>query len=138
MTLTEVLAQQQSRIDAARKHYQECNSKLSHLIDQIQAADAWDTGAMRGLSKQLEIAGNEIHSAMQVWDSAINTYADIPETEPATAIYQEWEEAVKLMPQGYRVKDGWFHDAAGGRCNKAPAALTQRQTDILTGMIPVR
>ena len=136
MTFTEVLAQQQKHIDAAREHYRDCNSKLNHLINYIEAADAWDGEALAKLNLDLEVAGNKTYSAMQAWNKAVDSMA-VPATEPTTATMAEWEEAASLMPQGYRIKDGWFHDAAGGRSNKAPAVLTKRQIDILTGVIPI-
>lgn len=137
MTFTEVLDQQQTRIDAARDRYRECNRKLNHLINQIQAADAWDAYAVANLNKQLEIAGNETQAAMQAWDLAID--ADIPKTaeHSDTATMAEWLDAVRLMPQGYRIKDGWFHDS-NGRCNTPSGQFTRRQIDILTGVISVR
>lgn len=137
MSFTEVLAEQQSRISVALLHYRECNSKLNHLLSQIQAADAWDEKAIAKLNLDLKVAGNETCSAMQAWNEAVDSMA-VPATFPATATMAEWEEAVKLMPQGYRIKDGWFHDAAGGRSNTPPVSLTQRQIDILTGALPIR
>lgn len=84
MSFTEALAQQKSRIVRARDCYRDCNSKLNHLINQIEAADAWDEEAIAGLNKQLEVAGNETRSAMQVWNEAVDSMV-IPATEPATA-----------------------------------------------------
>jgi hypothetical protein len=50
----------------------------------------------------------------------------------------EWEEAAALIPPGYRIKNGWFYDSHGGRCNLPPTKLSPRQAAILTGVIPVR
>lgn len=136
MTFTDVLAQQQSRIDAAREDYQDCNSKLNHLINQIEATDTWDGEALAKLNFDLEVVGKKTCSAMQAWNEAVDSMV-VASTEPVIATMAEWEEAASLMPKGYRIKDGWFHDAAGGRSNKAPAVLTQRQIDILTGAIPI-
>ncbi len=59
-------------------------------------------------------------------------------TQKSFATYAEWEEATKLIPPGYRLKNGWFYDSAGGRCNFPSRRLSQRQRDILTGKILVR
>lgn len=56
----------------------------------------------------------------------------------AFATMAEWEEAAKLIPRGYRIKNGWFCDSHGGRCNLPPTKLSPRQFDILTGALPVR
>jgi hypothetical protein len=56
----------------------------------------------------------------------------------ATATMAEWEEAAKLVPAGYRLKNGWFYDSNGGRCNLPSTKLSQRQIDILTGLVPIR
>jgi len=85
MSFTSLLAQQQSRINAACEHYRECNDKLNHLIDQITAADAWDADAVAKLNKKLETAGNETLAAMQAWDEEIAAIADIPETDDEPA-----------------------------------------------------
>lgn len=86
MTFTEALAQQQSRINAAREHYRECNDKLNYLIDQITTADAWEIETITKLNKELETAGNETQVAMDAWDKEIAEGADIPQTdlEPAS------------------------------------------------------
>ncbi len=138
MSFTSLLAEQQSRIDTARDRYRECNRKFSHLVEQVLVVDAWDAYAMAQLNKELEKAAASRDEAMNGWDSAIAAYADIPETDKQrdTATMAEWEEAVSLMPKGYRVKNGWFHDTKG-RCNTPNTALTQRQIDILTGVISI-
>lgn len=136
MSFTEVLDQQQSRIVRARDRYRECNRKLNHLVNQIEAADAWEASAIAGLNKQLEVAFDETREAMQVWNEAVDSMA-VPATEPAIGTMAEWKEAAALMPQGYRIKDGWFHDSQGGRCNIPSSKLTQRQVEILIGVIPV-
>ncbi len=59
-------------------------------------------------------------------------------THKAFATMHEWEEAAKLIPPGYRIKNGWFCDSHGGRCNLPPTKLSPRQIDILIGVIPVR
>lgn len=56
----------------------------------------------------------------------------------AFATVAEWEEARNLIPAGYRLKDGWFYDSNGGRCNLPPTKLSPRQIDILIGAVPVR
>lgn len=58
-------------------------------------------------------------------------------THKAFATMAEWEEAAKLIPPGYRIKNGWFCDSHGGRCNLSPTKLSPRQIDILTGALPV-
>ncbi len=59
-------------------------------------------------------------------------------THKAFATMAEWEEAARLIPPGYRIKNGWFCDSHGGRCNLPPTKLSPRQIDILMGVIPVR
>jgi hypothetical protein len=59
-------------------------------------------------------------------------------THKAFATMHEWEEAAGLIPPGYRIKNGWFCDSHGGRCNLPPTKLSPRQIDILMGVIPVR
>lgn len=59
-------------------------------------------------------------------------------THKAFATMAEWEEAAGLIPPGYRLKNGWFYDSHGGRCNLPPTKLSPRQFDILTGVILVR
>ena len=125
-------------VNAARDHYIECNRKLNHLIDQIEMADSWNNEAITELNRQIEIAGNETQAAMQTWNEAVNTLCQIPEEEePATATMAEWEVAARLIPPGYRLKDGFWHDRAG-RCSEPPVVLTKRQTNILAGVIPIR
>ncbi len=63
---------------------------------------------------------------------------DFRPTYKAFATMDEWEEAAALMPPGYRIKNGWFYDSHGGRCNLPPTKLSPRQAGILTGVIPVR
>ena len=94
---------------------------------------------MAQLNKELEKAAASREEALNAWDSTIAALREIPETDEHsdTATMSEWEEAVSLMPQGYRIKDGWFHDTHG-RCNTPNTALTQRQIDILIGAIPIR
>ena len=58
-------------------------------------------------------------------------------TYKAFATMAEWEEAAALIPPGYRIKNGWFYDSHGGRCNLPPTKLSPRQAGILTGVIPV-
>jgi hypothetical protein len=59
-------------------------------------------------------------------------------THKAFATMAEWEEAAGLIPPGYRIKNGWFCDSHGGRCNLPPTKLSPRQIDILMGALPVR
>lgn len=59
-------------------------------------------------------------------------------THKAFATMAEWEEAARLIPPGYRIKNGWFCDSHGGRCNLPPTKLSPRQFDMLTGALPVR
>lgn len=63
---------------------------------------------------------------------------DFRPTNKAFATMHEWEEAAGLIPPGYRIKNGWFCDSHGGRCNLPPTKLSPRQIDILMGVIPVR
>ena len=63
---------------------------------------------------------------------------DFRPTYKAFATMDEWEEAAALIPPGYRIKNGWFYDSHGGRCNLPPTKLSPRQAAILTGVIPVR
>ncbi len=64
--------------------------------------------------------------------------ANLRLTHKAFATVAEWEQAAKLIPPGYRLKNGWFCDSHGGRCNLPPTKLSPRQIDILTGALPVR
>lgn len=100
MNSTEALVQQQSRIDSAREHYRECNRKLNHLIDQIEAADCWDVEAVASLNRQLETTGNETEAAMQVWNQAIDAIASIPQTNSYNA----------FKPQSYLEARGYYDD----------------------------
>jgi hypothetical protein len=59
-------------------------------------------------------------------------------THKAFATMHEWEEAARLIPPGYRIKNGWFYDSHGGRCNLPSSKLSPRQIDILMGDLPVR
>lgn len=125
-------------VATARDRYLESNRKLNHLIDQIEIADSWDEAAITELNRQLEIAGNETQAAMQLWNQAVNTLCQISEEEePTTATMAEWEVAARLIPPGYRLKNGFWHDRAG-RCSEPPVALTKRQINILAGVIPIR
>ncbi len=125
-------------VNAARDRYIECNRKLNHLIDQIEAADAWDKEAIAELNRQLETVGNETRAATQTWNEAVNALCQIPdEVEPATASLAEWEVAAKLIPPGFRLKNGFWHDRVG-ICTEPPVALTKRQVNILAGTIPIR
>ena len=63
---------------------------------------------------------------------------DLPPTYKTFATMAEWEEAAALIPPGYRIKNGWFYDSHGGRCNLPHTKLSPRQAGILTGVIPVR
>ena len=63
---------------------------------------------------------------------------DFRPTYKAYATMAEWEEAAALIPPGFRIKNGWFYDSYGGRCNLPPTRLSPRQAGILTGVIPVR
>ena len=63
---------------------------------------------------------------------------DFRPTYKAYATMDEWESAAALIPPGYRIKNGWFYDSHGGRCNLPPTKLSPRQAGILTGVIPVR
>ena len=64
--------------------------------------------------------------------------ADFRPTYKTFATMAEWEEAAALIPPGYRIKNGWFYDSHGGRCNLPPTKLSPRIAAILTGVIPVR
>lgn len=92
-------------------HIQEC----SHKEEPSCSPPANKTG----------IAGDSVSVKLQQQAKAFATMA-------------EWEEAAGLMPPGYRIKDGWFYDSHGGRCNLPPTKLSPRQIDILMGVIPVR
>jgi len=54
-----------------------------------------------------------------------------------TATMDQWQDAVSLLPKGYRIKGAWFYDAHGNRTNLPDARMSERQIDILTGVIPV-
>lgn len=66
--------QTQSRIQSAGDHYRECNSKIDHLIEQIQMADAWENvDSFRELNQKLEVAVADARLALTDWDTAIAT-----------------------------------------------------------------
>lgn len=51
--------------------------------------------------------------------------------------YAEWKETVALIPAGWRLVDGWWC-GKGGRYSQSPVELTERQANILAGLIKVR
>ena len=138
MTFTEALAKQQSVIADCHFRYCEYRDKLDYLMEQLKVTDPWDLSEFAKLNQGIGAAMMDVRVAWADWGIAIDALAHIPTSGGAdTATMDEWQEAVVLMPPGYRVKGAWFYDAHGNRTNLPDARMSDRQIDILTGVIPV-
>jgi len=138
LTFTEALAKEQSVIADCHFRYCEYRDKLDYLMEQIKICDPWDLSKFAKLNQAIGAASREIDIAWADWEIAIAALADIPTSEGAeTATMDQWQDAVSLLPQGYRIKGTWFYDAHGNRTNRPDARMSERQIDILTGVIPV-
>lgn len=132
MTSNSAPSTKSNSVEELRKQYQDCNRTIEQLTQEIRLCGGWEVDQIRTLNTQLEQACKESKTIMQVWNDAI----DAMETDNSPVTYTEWEATAKLIPSGYRIKDGWFCDSYG-RSTKSPVLLTPRELSIIAGDTPI-